>query len=126
MRPILIICAFLMGTLGISAQEEMFFKAMESSEIAKIIDLMDSRVELCIEDSQELYTRREAIRRIQAWLREVKPKKLESLHGGESVNNQSHYKVGKLTTDTGAFRVFVYIEDVNSSPRIKKIQIDKF
>ena len=125
MRLYLIITTLLLS-VNMNAQEEKFFAAMESSDITKIIDLMDSRVELCINDSQELYTKREAIRRIQAWLGEVKPKSLTPLHGGESLNNKSHYKVGKLTTASGIFRVFVYIEDISNNPRIKKIQIDNF
>ena len=116
----------LLASICLNAQEDKFFDAMKSSNVAKIIDLMDTRVELCIDDSQELYTKREAIRKIQSWLQKVQPKSLEPLHGGESANNQSHYKVGKLTTESGIFRVFVYIEYNQRNPRIKKIQIDSF
>lgn len=116
----------LFSSLCLNAQEDKFFEAMQSSDIARIIDFMDNRVELCINDSQELYTKREAIRKIQSWLQEVKPKNLEPLHGGESGSNRSHYKVGKLTTESGIYRVFVYIEYNQKNPRIKKIQIDNF
>ena len=120
----LIIGLFL--SIQISGQEISFFKAMERQDINNVINLLDRRIEVCIDDSQELYTKREAIRVVQKWIRDVQPKTIEPLHGGESSDNSSHYQVAKMVTAKGDFRVFVYIEKGSGDPKIKKIQIDPF
>ncbi len=113
-------------SIQVSGQEISFFKAMQKQDINTVIDLLDRRIEVCIDDSQEMYTKREAIRVVQDWIREVQPKTIKPLHGGESGDNQSHYQVAKMTTAKGDFRVFVYIEEGSGDPKIKKIQIDRF
>ena len=120
----LILTIFL--SIQLSGQEMSFFKAMQRQDINTVIDLIDRRIEVCIEDSQEMYTKREAIRVVQDWIRKVEPKTIEPLHGGESGDSSSHYQVAKLTTAKGDFRVFVYIEEGTGNPKIKKIQIDRF
>ncbi|NNF36408.1 MAG: DUF4783 domain-containing protein [Saprospiraceae bacterium] len=120
----LIISIFL--ALQVSGQEISFFKAMQSQDINRVIDLLDRRIEVCIEDTQDQYSKREAIRVVQNWIREVEPKTIEPLHGGRSGDNSSHYQVAKMVTAKGNFRVFVYIEEGTGDPKIKKIQIDRF
>lgn len=125
MRIVSIIITLFLA-IQLQAQESQFFEAMKTKNIQSVSDLLDKRVELCINDSQELYTKKEVISRVNNWLAKVSLKSLEPIHGGESKDNASHYKVAKLNTTSGMFRVFVYVEKSKNSSVIKKIQIDPF
>jgi hypothetical protein len=113
-------------SLQAQANDDMIFTAIQTGNFSTLVNMLDSRIDLVIEDTQENYTKNEALIKIQRWLKEVKPQNLESIHGGESSNQSSYFKVAKLITENGPYRVFVYIENRGNIHKVKKIQIDKF
>ena len=45
------------------------------------------------------------------------------MHGGKSAKNDSRYKVARLKTTNGVFRVFVYSE---GNRKIQEVRFDRF
>lgn len=112
--------------MGVRAQENQFFNAMRTGSISGISQYLDTKVEVSIIDDHNMYSRNQAIQKINSWLNKSNPSSVQNLHGGESKDNSSFYHVAKLTTGTGHYRVFVYFERGGNSAIIKKIQIDPF
>lgn len=120
MKTILTTCLVLTAMVGFS-QAETFFKAVESQDMATIKSLLLDEVELCIKDDQSIMSNAEAIADIQAFLSKVKPKSVSSLHSGAS-GSGSKYKVAKLTSEAGTYRIFVYME----ANKIHEVRFDDF
>lgn len=53
-------------------------------------------------------------------------KSVEEIHQGTSKQKSSGYKVAKLTTSKGVYRLFVYSENSGKSLRVKEVRVDKF
>lgn len=113
-------------TIHTYGQEVQFFDAVKTDDFASVLSLMDNRLEVCINDDQDLYSKNVAIQKIKNWINQVEIVGIKPMHGGESEGKKSHYKVAKLDTKQGAFRLFVYVENRGSLSKIKKIQIDKY
>ncbi len=127
MRYITLICLlFLTTTLMGQSKEKVFFKAIAENDIETITNLIGKRVELCLLDEQDMYSKREALNIVKKWLEEAKPSSFSELHGGESKDEKTYYKVAKLITSQGNYRVFVLIDSSTPDGTIKKIQIDAF
>lgn len=112
---------FLSGSIALSAQAETFFKAVEQQDLATMQSMMLDEVELCIQDDQSIMTNDEAITDISSFLSKVKPKSVTSLHSGAS-GSGSQYKVAKLVSEAGNYRVFVYME----GGKIHEVRFDDF
>ncbi len=121
-----IILIILCISMGVKAQENQFFNALRTGSISGISQYLSNKVEVSIIDEHNMYTRNQAVQKVNAWLSKCNPSSVQSLHGGESNDNSSFYHVAKLTTGSGHYRVFVYFERGGSSAIIKKIQIDPF
>ena len=121
-----IILSIISISVGVKAQENQFFDAMRTGSITGISQYLDNKVEVSIIDDHNMYTRNQAVQKINYWLNKSNPSSVQNLHGGESNDNSSFYHVAKLTTKSGHYRVFVYFERGGNSAIIKKIQIDPF
>jgi hypothetical protein len=51
---------------------------------------------------------------------------VEEVHQGTSKKANGIYKVAKLTTDKGVYRLFIYSETENKIQKVKEVRIDKF
>ena len=126
MMRTLITSLLIIAAFGLQAQESAFFKAMKKNDFSEVNVSMARRVELCIMDNQELYSKKETVKRIKSWLSAKNVTGLSEVHNGSSENKKSHYKVAKVTTDDGDYRLFVYVHIRKGQHFIKKIQIDRF
>ncbi len=117
---------FLTTSLIGQSKEKVFFKAMAESDIETVASLIGKRVELCLLDEQDMYGKRQAVNIVEEWLSDAKPTSFTELHGGESKDEKTYYKVAKLMTSKGSYRVFVLIDSSTPDGTIKKIQVDAF
>ena len=93
-------------------------------DVASILSASDSEIDLCILDSQNIYSREEAKSVLSKFFTTYEPSSCESVHAGSSRKNSSTYSLGKMTTKTGEdFRVFVY---TNEHDLIIELRIDKW
>lgn len=109
-----------------TAQEAQFFQAMKTNDFSAVESLLDNRIDLCIYESQDLFTKKEAIQKISNWIKEKKVVSITEVHSGRSGDNKSQYRVAQISASDGLYRVFVYVSDDHGKKMIKKIQIDRF
>lgn len=114
------------SSIQIMAQESAFFEAMKSNNFTSVESLLSTRIDLCIYEDQDLYTKKVALNKISKWISENKIISITEVHSGHSSDNKSKYKVAQINTNEGAYRVFVYVSEENGKDIIKKIQIDRF
>ena len=102
-------------------QTEEFYKAVEKQDIKSITDLLMDEVELCIKDDQRIISKATATKTIKKFLAQINPKSVASLHSGSS-GAGSKYQVGKMITEDGIYRIFVYLE----GNKIQELRFDTF
>lgn len=119
MKTLLIATLVSISTLAFG-QAEAFFKAVEKQDIASITNLLMDEVELCIKDDQRILSKAATTKAIKEFLSKVKPKSVASLHSGSS--GASKYKVAKMMTNSGMYRIFVYLE----GDKIQEVRFDTF
>jgi hypothetical protein len=123
MRILLFTIAFISSMTLVGQSSEQFFEAIKASDFDKMSTMLDSDVELCIKSGTEMLSKAEALRDIKAFLAEYQPKSVKSIHSGSNARNASKYKVAKLVTSNGTYRVFVYMEGGN---KISEVRFDPF
>jgi len=117
----LLIAAILSFSTVVFGQTEAFYKAVEKQDIESITNLLTDEVELCIKDDQKFMSKTEATSTIKAFLAKVGPKSVAPLHSGSS-GAGSKYKVAKMMTEDGVYRIFVYMEN----NKIEEVRFDTF
>ena len=120
MKTLLIATLVSISTLAFG-QTEAFYKAVEKQDIESITDLLMDEVEVCIKDDQRIMSKATATKTIKEFLAKINPKSVASLHSGSS-GAGSKYKVAKMMTDDGIYRIFVYLE----GNKIQEVRFDTF
>lgn len=87
---------------------------------------LQDRIEFCIYEDQQMLSKQAAIKKFKAFLDTNKPNQLEVIHQGASKDKSTQYKVVKMSTGQGVFRVFIYSEGDIKARSVKEIRIDKF
>ena len=118
---ILLITTLVSISALVFGQTEAFYKAVEKQDIESITNLLMDEVELCIKDDQRIMSKATAAKTIKDFLSKVNPKSVASLHSGSS-GAGSKYKVAKMMTNDGIFRIFVYLE----GNKIQELRFDTF
>jgi len=98
------------------------FKALGKGNIDAISKIMKSEVEFCINSGQKNISKTEAIQALKTFLEEVGPKSCRKMHDGDSKVKGSYFQVGKLKSEKGNYRVFLYFEN----DQIVELRIDTY
>lgn len=115
------------SAVSFSQSENSFFNALKNNDTAGLEMYLQDQIDLCIIDNQQILKKGIALDKLNTFLSSHKITAIEVLHKGNSKDKSSQYKVAKLTTSGGAFRVFVYSTSQEmGSKSVKEIRIDKF
>ena len=121
-RNISLLILWLVSGTQLNGQDvQPIFKALQSNDKARIVSLLDNEVELCINEVTDFYSKEEAGDTIYKYLNDAPIKTIEPMHSGSSTS--SKYKVAKMITAKGEYRVFVF---QNKAGNISEIRFDKF
>jgi len=115
----LLIAALLSVSTVVFGQTKAFYEAVEKQDLKSISNLLADEIEVCIKDDQSFMSKSEAKSTIKAFLKKVGPKSVSPLHSGSS-GAGSKYKVAKMSTNDGEYRIFVYMED----NKIQEVRFD--
>ena len=97
--------------------------ALKSGNAFKLSAFFHSKVDITILDESDLLSKLEAEKMVYDFFHENEPSHFEVLHQGKSKSGLA-YTIGKLTTNTGTFRVSYYIMKKDNSEFIQQIIID--
>ena len=112
-------------TISITGYSQAFsnvFVDIGNKDLTSLAKKMSNEVELCIADSPEFYSKKEAIEKIYAFLIQKNVTDCKMIHSGKSLDKNSKYWVGKLISSNGNYRMFLYLE----SDEIIEIRLDNF
>jgi hypothetical protein len=127
MKSLILIVLMSVSFLSSRAQGSLdaISKALGTGDAATLSNYFDQNVEVCVLDSEEVYPKTQAIQIVRDFFGKNKPKSYAQVHQGASTGKASQYTIGKLTTATGVFRVYVYLKVSGSSTLIQEIRFDK-
>jgi len=122
MKNFISLCLILGVNAMVFAQSTDHFKALGKGNIDAISQIMKSEVEFCINSGQKNLSKVEALDALKAFFTEVGPKSCRKMHEGDSKVKGSYFQVGKLKSDKGNYRVFLYFEQ----EQIVELRIDTY
>ncbi len=122
MKYFFTLCILLGVNALIISQSKDYFKPLGSGNTDALAQVMKSEVEFCINSGQKNISKTEALGALKAFLADVKPKSCRKMHDGDSKVAGSYFQVGKLKTEKGNYRVFIYFEQ----DKIVELRIDDY
>jgi hypothetical protein len=125
-RNILLLVLISLGSKLIAQSETSFFNSIKTGDIQSLEAYLTDQVDFCIIEDQQTLSRKAAIAKFKNFLANQNISSLEVIHKGVSKDKTSQYKVVKLVTNKGAYRLFVYGSGDFKAGTIKEIRIDKF
>jgi hypothetical protein len=124
---LLLVSFFSLSLTDLSSQTPSdFFKAVGAANYNLIESYLGNEVDVCINEDQQLNPKSKAYNRLKTFLSTNIVDKVEPLHTGSSKGKNSEYKVAKITTKKGIFRLFVYSETTTGKTFVKEVRIEKF
>jgi hypothetical protein len=98
--------------------------ALEKGNASIIESYLDTRISLTIGDQTALLKKAEVRSRLDSFFKNHKPSKYTRKHNGSDRNDQSQYVIGELKTNTGVYRVYVYVETVSTNKLIRELRLE--
>lgn len=112
---------------NVSAQtDDAFFNALRSSDYTAMESFLQDNIDFCIFEDQQILNKKSAISKLRSFLDTNRPTGIEIMHKGTSKDRSTNYRVARLNTSSGNYRVFVYSVGPLGTKSVKEIRIDKF
>ncbi|HRD08015.1 MAG: DUF4783 domain-containing protein [Saprospiraceae bacterium] len=103
-----------------------FFKSVGDGNYAAVASAMAEDVDVTILDDVQFVSGQQAANLLKNFVQGIGLKKIEALHNGSSSKNVSAYKLAKLTSAQGSYKLFVYTESSGGKSWVKEIRVEKF
>ncbi len=97
--------------------------ALEAGEAEEIANYFTPQVDLTLIDQDDLFSKKQATALLKQFFMVHEPSSFNEIHAGENGSGLS-YIIGKLSTNTGTYRVSYYYEGGDGSERIHQLIID--
>lgn len=123
MHILLFLC--LLFPVSNSGDMDTIVRAIASGQVANLEQYLDSTVEISLPDQEDMVSKEQAIQLLKAFFEKHAPKGFSEVHQGTSKGNDSLYYIGNLTTNTGNYRMYLFIRLSNGKPIIQEIRINK-
>lgn len=124
---VFVITIFSLASASLFAQSATeLLQAMKVSDMVTIEGFLQDKIEFCIYEDQQFLPKQAALKKFKSFLDVHKPSQIEVIHQGVSKDKSSQYKVVKMSTQQGVFRMFIYSEGDIKSRSVREIRIDKF
>ncbi|MBK9255914.1 MAG: DUF4783 domain-containing protein [Saprospiraceae bacterium] len=125
MKYLLILFVFIGSNLN-AQTEDMFFNAIKNGDISTLDMYLKDQIDFCLFEDQQVMNKKAALTKLKTFLEANKASGIEVMHKGSSKDKSTNYKVARLNTATGNYRVFVYTLGILGANTVKEIRIDKF
>lgn len=127
LRPALLlflfIGPFIYGNAQSEKTEEAVQGAIEVGNASRLSEHFTKKVDLSIPGTDDVFSRAQAEQILKEFFEEHPPKELVLEHGGTS-KLKDQYRIGKLKTSNGAFRLTYFMKKVDGTPKVKKLRIE--
>ncbi|HKK88428.1 MAG TPA: DUF4783 domain-containing protein [Saprospiraceae bacterium] len=118
------LCVFSLSTFT-SAQndESMVTRAFDDGDAAALSAYLQPEVWVCIKDFEDSLNASEAAVRLERFFKDHPVRSFERLHNGGSANKVNEVVIGKLSTEDGDYRVYVYFSG-EAAKKIDELRIE--
>jgi len=99
--------------------------ALGSGNVEALSRYFADKVQISIQDKEQVYTKLEAINTVRTFFAGAKPQSFSEVHKGTSRESSDQYCIGNLTATNGTYRVYLYLKVNGSSITIQEIRLDK-
>jgi len=124
MKSLLIVLVTFVS-INLSAQTEVdFLNAVGKKDLSNVGAYLAPNVSFCINDNQKKVSKSTAISELDKFLSTKKIQKFKILHNGKSSDKASSYRVARIKTQEGTYRIFAYSEGSGASSKVVEIRID--
>ncbi len=108
-----------------SSVEKKVNHAIEAGNASELADFFTQKVDLSIPGTDDVFSKAQAEQILKAFFKEHSPNKLKLEHRGRS-KLKDRYRIGKLITSNGDFRLTYFMKKVEDAFRIKKLRIEPY
>ncbi len=106
-------------------REEQIQQAIEAGNAARLSEHFTQKVDLSIPDTDDVFSKAQAEQILKDFFQGHPPEELLLEHQGTS-KLKDRYRIGKLSTSKGDFRLTYFMKKVEGSSRIKKLRIEHY
>ena len=85
----------------------------------------DNTVELSILDTEEAYSRADAVKIVRDFFTKNKVASFSQMHQGASKGQDSQFIIGILNTSVGTYRVYIYMKVTGGKYLVQELRFDK-
>ena len=122
LSTLILFCLF---TLTVNAQTQAdAIAALKAGDANKIGLSLDNDVEICFDDKVDFLSKAQAIKILTKFFSDNKPVSYAPLHNGSAKGDKSGYTIGKLTTGSKNYRVYIFAQRGNGAYKIQEIRFD--
>lgn len=100
-------------------------KAIKSGDASTLAQYFDEDVELTILDEVNMFSKNEAKAAVNKFFSGHKPKSYNQVHEGKSKGAGGQYIIGNLSTNSGKFRVYLYMRVDNGKYFIQELRFEE-
>jgi len=112
-------------SMGLNAQTEVdFLNAVGKKDFTNLESYLAGNVSFCIDDDQKKVRKSKAISELKSFLKDKNIQKFKILHNGKSSDKSSSYRVARIKTQEGTYRIFAYSERKGGVSKVIEIRID--
>ncbi|HRQ29437.1 MAG TPA: DUF4783 domain-containing protein [Saprospiraceae bacterium] len=108
-----------------SQSQNKIFDYVVTGNYEAIQQSFTQQVDICILSYEDLVNKNEATAKLKEFFSKNKPLQYTIKHKGNSRANQSAYIVADLLTQSGLFRMFVYLSEKNGVTFVNEFRIEK-
>jgi hypothetical protein len=107
-----------------SQTAEKILSAFSNGDVNFISNYLGAEVDYCLNDHQRLVSKAEAQKSLRQFFSRNKPTNIEALYKGNTKNSTNFYRIAKLTTETGDWKLFLYFESSGNMLLIKEVRLE--
>lgn len=104
---------------------EAIKRAIGSGNVATLSSYFADNVEVSIAGADRLYPKSKAGEVVNSFFNANRPSGFKQVHQGASRINSDQYCIGNLTTQSGTFRVYIYVKNMGDAVKIQELRFDK-
>ncbi len=124
-KKVLLLIGFLVIAFGVKAGSfDEVALAIESGNAKEVAKFFGKKVELTMNEEQDVYSRTKAEIQLKNFFTQNDPKSFSIIHNGSSSGGDK-YAIGNLKTNNGTFRTYVLIKEKKDQTVIKQMRFEK-
>lgn len=109
-----------------SQNEKDIYQSLSSQNYETLVSHLNTHVDVCFDDNPQLHKKQKAIDIIKAYFNNNPITKIEGIHYGSSKKSNTSYKLAKVSTKNGNFRLLLYFENVGGKQLISEFRVERF